>query len=77
VGAAFLLVTAIQFHLPFYSSRTLPNIFALALANLAHAEWLAGRRPHRTILYLAFAVVRISGKCCHMSVGSFVSPSIA
>ena len=31
---------ALQFHLPFYASRTLPNTFALALTNLACAAWV-------------------------------------
>jgi hypothetical protein len=31
---------ALQFHLPFYASRTLPNTFALALTNLAIAAWV-------------------------------------
>ncbi|CAL8468707.1 g8247 [Coccomyxa elongata] len=57
VGVIFILTTALQFHLPFYASRTLPNTFALVSASMAHAEWLDGKRPYRTILLLAFTVV--------------------
>ena len=44
VGVAFALLTATQFHLLFYASRTLPNVFALVLTTLGAADWFEGRR---------------------------------
>jgi alpha-1,6-mannosyltransferase len=43
VGKLCLLLTALQFHLPYYMSRTLPNIFALALCLIAYSYWLNSR----------------------------------
>ncbi len=40
VGAFLLLITASQFHIPFYASRMLPNTFALAILLQAYISWL-------------------------------------
>jgi alpha-1,6-mannosyltransferase len=42
-GTLFGLLLCLQFHFPFYCSRTLPNTFALIAAMLAYALWLRGR----------------------------------
>jgi len=54
VGVWFCLLTALQFHLPFYASRTLQNTFALLCTNLGCAAWLA-RRSRAAVYWLAGA----------------------
>lgn len=44
-ATAFVLLTAAQFHLPFYASRTLPNVLAMPLTNLGLALWLHPAPP--------------------------------
>ncbi|KAL6903401.1 hypothetical protein ACP4OV_004214 [Aristida adscensionis] len=56
VEAFFAILTAIQFHLLFYSTRPLPNIFALALVNLAYSFWFKGNYL-RTLQALIIATV--------------------
>jgi glucan phosphoethanolaminetransferase (alkaline phosphatase superfamily) len=40
VSFFFCLLLSLQFHVPFYSSRSLPNTFALIFANHSFASWL-------------------------------------
>ena len=42
-GSYLLLVTAVQFHVPFYASRMLPNTFALVVVLHAYADWISGK----------------------------------
>jgi alpha-1,6-mannosyltransferase len=55
IGGAMVLLTATQFHLPFYMSRPLPNTLACVVTNVACALWVEGKHPGRTIALLTFA----------------------
>lgn len=56
-GSLTSALTALQFHLPFYMSRTLPNTFALSGCLLAYSAWLH-RKPLLSVCVIgAFAVL--------------------
>ena len=43
LGNYFLIICACQFHIPFYCSRTLPNIFSMWTITHAFADWFQGQ----------------------------------
>lgn len=56
IGDIFLYLSALQFHVPFYMSRTLPNTFALGGCLLSYASWLNGK-PVRCLCVMAFFMI--------------------
>lgn len=44
----FTLLLSLQFHLPFYASRSLPNTFALAIVMEAYSQWLEVCTPYHS-----------------------------
>ena len=49
VGPLLLLITSCQFHIPFYSSRMLPNTFALIVVLHSYRYWLVGNIPYAAV----------------------------
>ena len=53
----FFILTLLQFHMPFYMSRFLPNTLAVVMTSIGLGDWISGRHTTRAVFMLTLAAI--------------------
>ncbi|KAH7099679.1 Alg9-like mannosyltransferase family-domain-containing protein [Auriculariales sp. MPI-PUGE-AT-0066] len=73
-GVFFTLISVTQFHLPFWASRTLPNMFALAFVNITLAHLVSNARQKKQSATIALCCLVFAGVTLRAELALFVGP---